>query len=63
MTLAIKQDSYLRGFRMIEYVAKRIREEQGSYPFLGSYFGSSVTLVPAPLSSPLKDPRALWPAP
>ena len=62
VTLAIKQDSYLRGFRMIEYVAKRIREEQGSYPFLGSYFGSSVTLVPAPRSSPLKDPRALWPA-
>jgi hypothetical protein len=62
VTLAIKRDGYLRGLRMIEFAAKRIREEQGNYPVLGSYFGPSVTLVPAPRSSPLSDPRALWPA-
>jgi hypothetical protein len=62
VTLAIKRDGYLRGLRMIEFAAGRIREQQGSYPFLGDYFGGPVTLVPAPRSSPLSDPRALWPA-
>jgi hypothetical protein len=33
-----------------------------NYPFLSDYLNGSVTLVPAPRSSPQKDPRALWPA-
>jgi hypothetical protein len=33
-----------------------------NYPFLSTYFNRTLTLVPAPRSSPLKDPKALWPA-
>src|SRR5262245_49057636 len=62
VTLAIKGDSFIRGHRVIDFAARRVREEQGNYPFLATHFGSSVTLVPAPRSSPQKDPKALWPA-
>lgn len=62
VTLAIKGDSLIRGHRVIDYAARRIGEERGNYPFLSAYFNGSVTFVPAPRSSPLKDPKALWPA-
>lgn len=62
VTLAIKRDSFIRGHRVIDFAARRIREERANYPFLSAYFNGSVTLVPAPRSSPVKDPKALWPA-
>ena len=62
VTHAIKGDSFIRGHRVIDYAARRIGEERRNYPFLSAYFNSSVTIVPAPRSSPLKDPKALWPA-
>src|SRR3954447_21123790 len=62
VTLAIKADRFIRGHRVIDFAARRIHEERDNYPFLASYFGGTVTLVPAPRSSPLKDPKALWPA-
>ena len=62
VTLAIKGDSFIRGHRVIDYAARRIGEERGNYPFLSAYFNASVTIVPAPRSSPLKNPKALWPA-
>src|SRR4051794_38114908 len=62
VTLAIKADRFIRGHRVIDFTASRIREERGNHPFLAAYFNDSVTLVPAPRSSPLKDPKALWPA-
>jgi hypothetical protein len=62
VTLAIKADRFIRGHRVIDFTARRIREERANYPFLASYFDGSVTLVPAPRSSPQKDPKALWPA-
>jgi hypothetical protein len=62
VTLAIKRDGFLGGVRVIDFAARRIREERANYPFLSGYLNGSVTLVPAPRSSPQKDPRALWPA-
>ena len=62
VTLAIKADRFIRGHRVIDFAARRIREERANYPFLSAYFNGSVTLVPAPRSSPVKDPKALWPA-
>src|SRR5512142_1992836 len=62
VTLAIKRDSFIRGHRVIDFAARRIREERANPPFLSAYFNGSVTLVPAPRSSPVKDPKALWPA-
>jgi hypothetical protein len=62
VTLAIKRNSFIRGHRVIDFAARRIREERANYPFLSAYFNGSVTLVPAPRSSPVKDPKALWPA-
>src|SRR5512135_2699746 len=62
VTLAIKRDGFIRGHRVIDFAARRIREERANYPFLSAYLNGSVTLIPAPRSSPVKDPRALWPA-
>jgi hypothetical protein len=62
VTVAIKADRFIRGHRVIDFTARRIREERANFPFLASYFDGSVTLVPAPRSSPQKDPKALWPA-
>ena len=62
VTLAIKRDGFIRGFRVIDFAARRIREEQANYPFLSTYLNASVTLVPAPRAKPLSDPKALWPA-
>ena len=61
VTLAIKRDSFIRGHRVIDFAARRIREERAKYLFLSAHFNGSVTLVPAPRSSPLRDPKALWP--
>src|SRR4051794_12238585 len=62
VTLAIKRDGFMGGVKVIDFAARRIREEQVNYPFLSGYLNGSVTIVPAPRSSPHKDPRALWPA-
>jgi hypothetical protein len=62
VTLAIKRDGFVGGVRVIDFATRRIREERANYPFLASYFNDSVTLIPAPRSSPQKDPNALWPA-
>jgi hypothetical protein len=34
VALAIKADSFIRGYRAIDFAARRIREERVSYPFL-----------------------------
>jgi hypothetical protein len=62
VTLAIKADRFIRGHRMIDFTARRKREERANYLFLASSIDGSATLVPAPRSSPQKDPKALWPA-
>src|SRR5262249_31733803 len=62
VTLAIKRDGFIGRVRVIDFAARRIREERINYPFLNAYLNGSVTVVPAPRSSPQKDPRALWPA-
>ena len=62
VTLAIKRDGFIRGHRVIDFATRRIREERANYSFLSAYFNGAVALVPAPRSSPVKDPRALWPA-
>lgn len=62
VTLAIKRNGFFRGVRVIDFAARRIREEQANYPLLSGYFNASVALVPAPRSSPLSAPGALWPA-
>jgi hypothetical protein len=58
----IKQDGYVGRFRIIDFSAERLAQQIAAYPFLGDYFNSSVTLVPAPRSSPPIRPDALWPS-
>ena len=45
---------------IIELAAQRIQERWDTLGFAG-FLGSNVLLIPAPRSSPLSNPRALWP--
>jgi hypothetical protein len=49
---AIKRDCFIRGVRVIDFAARRIREEQANYPFFAGYSNALVTLVPEPRRHP-----------
>jgi hypothetical protein len=43
---------------VLELAAQRLHESAA--PWLGDFFGADSVLVPAPGSSPMKDPKSLW---
>ena len=60
VTYAIKRDGAYGDTQIIDYTADRMAKDLGHHPQLNRVFGSDVTLVPAPRSSPLFE-GALWP--
>lgn len=62
-TIRVKDDKYCPHdprVRAIDFATGRLAEEMANYPCLQSCFGSHVTAVPVPRSSPHK-PGTLWP--
>ena len=61
VTYKIKTDGFIGRTRVIAHAARRVAEQWDQYPFLQACFGSDVTLVPVPRSSPRRA-GFLWPA-
>ena len=61
VTYKVKSDGFIGSTRVIAHAARRVAEHRDAYAFLQDCFGSDVTLVPLPRSSPRRA-GFLWPA-
>jgi hypothetical protein len=61
ITIAVKNDGMVGSVRVIPHAVLRLEEQFPVAPFLKTYFGSGVKVVPMPRSTPTSR-GSLWPA-